>query len=58
MDKTKTIFENSEGFQKVLAMAKEVREEDDIEKVASLLATNEWVVIGIANNTTFSLIRV
>lgn len=49
------------NYKKVLAMAKEVREETNVKKVASLLATETWLVIGVAiknNDTTFSLIRI
>lgn len=61
--KLSQMFGNSEGFQKVLAMAKEVREETDIEKVVSLLNSKEWLTIAAVTNTetnktTFSLIRV
>ncbi len=54
---------NSENYQRVLAMAKEVREETDIEKVVSLLNSKEWVTIAAVTNTeisktTFSLIRI
>lgn len=49
------------NFNKVLMMAKEVREETDVKIVASLLATKEWVVIGAVvqkDQTIFSIIRI
>lgn len=50
------------GYQQTLAKAKEVREETDIKKVASLLATKEWVVVAVSlatgKSTTYALIRI
>lgn len=57
------MYGNSENYQRVLAMAKEIKEETDIKKVASLVLTKEWIVIfstnnSVTNETTFCLIRI